>query len=168
MSSRRPITEQERADLVAYLDGELSGEEARAIEAKISLDPRVRAEAESLKKTWDLLDFLPKTEPSPSFTERTLSRVDPLAAPAEPAGEEGQAEVGRWLVLAGAWGLGLVVSAVAGYAMMRAMLPRVAGERELVRDLRLIENKRYYDQVDDFEFLEKLDHPDLFGDDTVP
>ncbi|MGL4555560.1 MAG: anti-sigma factor family protein, partial [Gemmataceae bacterium] len=54
-----PLTARERADLVAYLDGELSGEAAESMEAKLNLDPRMRAEAESLKKAWDLLDFLP-------------------------------------------------------------------------------------------------------------
>src|SRR3954451_13737717 len=56
------LSEQERADLVAYLDGELTGEAARALEAKITLDPQARAEAETLKRTWELLDFLPKPE----------------------------------------------------------------------------------------------------------
>jgi hypothetical protein len=35
----------------------------------------------------------------------------------------------------------------------------------LLRDLRLIENKRLYDLVDDANFLRLLDEPDLFGDD---
>jgi len=39
MSNPGPLDEQERADLVAYLDGELGGEAARALEAKLSLNP---------------------------------------------------------------------------------------------------------------------------------
>ena len=42
------------------------------------------------------------------------------------------------------------------------------GEKELVRDLRLIENKRFYDLVDDIDFLRQLDQPDLFGEETGP
>ena len=76
--SRPPLSDDERADLVAYLDGELSGEAAREIEARINLDPTVRAEVESLNRTWELLDYLPKPEPSPNFTERTLSRLVPV------------------------------------------------------------------------------------------
>src|SRR5205814_10335158 len=34
-----------------------------------------RAEAEALRRTWALLDFLPRPEPSTDFTTRTLSRV---------------------------------------------------------------------------------------------
>ncbi len=36
----------------------------------------------------------------------------------------------------------------------------------LVRDLRVIENMRQYDKVDDVRFLRQLDDPDLFGDDA--
>src|SRR5579875_3152629 len=80
MPQPSPFSEQERADLVAYLDGELSGEAARALEAKLSLDPAARAEAEALRRTWELLDFLPRPQPSPRFTHRTLERLSPLRA----------------------------------------------------------------------------------------
>ena len=39
-------------------------------------------------------------------------------------------------------------------------------EALLVRDLRLIEHKRLYDFVEDTHFLNLLDDPDLFGDDS--
>ena len=150
-----PLNEQERADLVAFLDGELSGEAARAVEAKISLDPRMRAEAESLKKAWELLDYLPKPEPTTDFTEKTLNRMKALRP-----GEERR----RWLWMGGAWAAVVAVAALGGYFGFRAASVPEPGERELTRDLRLIENKRYYDRVDDFDFVEKLDDPDLFGE----
>src|SRR5262249_40048474 len=62
MSKRRPLSEDERADLVAYLDGETTGDAKRAIEAKLNLDPVWRAEAASLKRTWNLLDYLPRPD----------------------------------------------------------------------------------------------------------
>ena len=37
---------------------------------------------------------------------------------------------------------------------------------DLTRDLRLIENKRLYDHVDDLDYLKSLDQPELFGDDA--
>jgi len=167
MSQPPPLSEQERADLVAYLDGELSGEAARAVEARISLDPRVRAEAESLKRTWDLLDFLPHPEPSPNFTQRTLSRVVPVR-PKVPAPRPTGARSRLWwrVALGVGWAAALLVAGLAGYGGYRALAPREPGERELVRDLRVIENKRFYDLVDDLHFLEQLDHPDLFGEDA--
>jgi anti-sigma factor RsiW len=163
MSNSSPLNEQERADLVAWLDGELEGEAARSLEAKLSLDPAARAEADALRKTWELLDYLPRPGPSASFTHRTLSRLVPAAA-ARPRPNRWQ----RWRrpVLGAGWAAALVLAAVGGYAgYNRFAPPREPGERELVRDLRLIENKRYYDCVEDIDFLRALDQPDLFGDD---
>ncbi len=80
------------ADLIAYLDGELDGPEAREVEARLALDPAARAKAEAYKKTFNLLDYLPRPEPSPDFATRTLTRVQPVlgspsgAAPPVPAG----------------------------------------------------------------------------------
>jgi anti-sigma factor RsiW len=162
MSNSSPLNEQERADLVAWLDGELKEEEARALEAKLSLNPAARAEADALRKAWELLDYLPRPGPSASFTNRTLSRLAPAPAGPRPAGWR------RWRrpVLGAGWAAALVLAAVAGYAgYNRLVPPREPGERELVRDLRLIENKRSYDLVEDIDFLRGLDQPDLFGDD---
>ena len=163
MPSSSPLNEQERADLVAWLDGELEGEAARALERKLSLDPAARDEADALRKTWELLDYLPRPEPSASFTHRTLSRLAPAQA-ARPRPTVWQ----RWRrpVLGAGWAAALVAAAVGGYAgYNRLAPPHEPGERDLVRDLRIIENKRYYDAVEDFDFLRALDQPDLFGDD---
>src|SRR5262249_15358697 len=63
------------ADLVAYLDGELDPADARRVEARLATDPEARAKATALKKTFDLLDYLPRPEPSPHFTTRTLPQL---------------------------------------------------------------------------------------------
>ncbi|MBN9518358.1 hypothetical protein J0H58_07550 [bacterium] len=68
------------AELVAYLDGELDPAAARRIEARIAADPKIRARAESLKRSYDLLDFLPKPEPSPAFASRTLDKLPAVRA----------------------------------------------------------------------------------------
>ena len=152
MSKR--LTDEERADLVAFLDGELTGEAARSIEARISLDPQTRAEAESLKRTWDLLDFLPRPEPSPSFTERTMSKLVPVVDAPRPA-------VPRFrrarVVLGAGWAAALLLSAWAGYAGYRAITPGVAGSSP---DPRLVENKRLGELAGVVELLEEPDHPD--------
>src|ERR1700676_4895709 len=69
------LSEDERADLVAYLDGELDEAASQDFEARLSREPQLRAEAEALKKTWELLDYLPRPEPSGGFTHRTLERL---------------------------------------------------------------------------------------------
>jgi anti-sigma factor RsiW len=149
------LSEQEQADLVAYLDGELTGEAARALEAKLSLNPAARTEAKTLRRTWELLDYLPRPQPSVSFTHRTLQRLTSVR------GDRGRA---RWWVLVAGWIAAMVLAGWAGYAGYTWVVPRTPGDRELLHDLRLIENKRYYDLVEDLDFWHALDTPELFGE----
>lgn len=79
------------ADLVAYLDGELDVEAARRVEARLAVDPQARARAAALQKTFDLLDCLPRPEPSPDFVRRTLERIVRVGAD-EPAGAADRAQ----------------------------------------------------------------------------
>src|SRR4051794_11131681 len=75
MADELPLSDEERAELVAYLDGELDEQTARSVEALLGRDARARAEAEALRRTWNLLDYLPRPEPSGDFTNRTMERL---------------------------------------------------------------------------------------------
>src|SRR5262245_64983731 len=79
------INEQRRDELTAYLDGELDESAAAAVEEKLRDDPALRREAETLKRTWELLDFLPQPEPSTDFASRTMSMAVPIPAVAPTA-----------------------------------------------------------------------------------
>src|SRR5215210_7089647 len=70
-----PLSEQDKAELVAYLDGELDEQATQAVEAKLATDADARAELDTLKQTWGMLDYLPKASPSPNFTNRTMERL---------------------------------------------------------------------------------------------
>ncbi len=137
MTENRPLTEEERTELVAFLDGELHGEAARDLEARLSRDPVVRAEADALKQAWDMLDYLPRPEPSPSFTHRTMERLEPLKTTAtQPKGWVVLRLVPRALLAAG-WAAAVVLAflgGVFGYQFYAARQP--PGDRELVRELR--------------------------------
>src|SRR5207248_669373 len=111
MTQSYPLNDKDRSDLIAYLDGELEGEAARAVEARISRDPAVRAEAESLKRTWDLLDYLPRPEPAPNFTHRTL---DKLSTHATRAALRQKRPLRRWLYGTG-WAAAVVLVGLVGY-----------------------------------------------------
>ena len=161
MPDQPPLNDEEQADLVAYLDGQLDDDKARQVAARLSLDPRVRAEADALNRAWELLDYLPRAEPSPSFTHRTLERVSVLRPAARPLRRRR-----RWALALG-WAAGVLLAAAAGFAGVAFLLPHDRTDEELVRDLRVIENKRLYDPVDDLEFLRARDHPDLFGEDNT-
>src|SRR5579875_558227 len=118
MTESSHLSEQERADLVAYLDGELTGEASRALEAKLSLDPSARAEADALRRTWELLDFLPRPQPSPRFTHRTLERLSPLRAD-----EQQRRQRWRTRCLGLGWAAALLFTAWGGYAGYNWLLP---------------------------------------------
>jgi anti-sigma factor RsiW len=160
MADRQPLTDKERAELVAYLDGELHGAAARAMEARLNLYPEVRAEAESLRRAWDMLDFLPRPEASPHFTERTISRILPVP------GAEIRTPPPQSFVVPILWAAAVVTAFLGGWAAYEWLIPHEPGERELVQDLRIIENFRLYEQADDIDFVRQLDQSELFRDEV--
>lgn len=172
-------------ELVAYLDGELDPKATEAMATKLSLDAKLRAEADSLQRAWDILDVLPKPTPSVSFTTKTISQAIPvpsgtqptLLAPVAsgsrptmpaPVALPTKAGLGFWVaaaVLIGAAGLG-------GY-VGHALVAPPKGERDLeaqmmkdmsIKDLSVLKNARLFHYVEDLEYIKQLDSPDLFGD----
>lgn len=178
----------EDAELIAYLDGELDLAEARAVEARLARDSSARNKAEAYKKTFDLLDFLPRTEPSADFATKTLTKLLPVidadsppspsssdvtqvhlpstpsqsavAFPPQPAGNPWLGGV-AWL-LAG-------VLAVAGGFVVRAFVgpgesTATPTQTEPIADAdkSVIDSLPLYVGVDDLDFAKRLDSPDLF------
>ena len=62
-SNAMPLNEDEKAELVAYLDGELDEAATQQVEAKIATDPELRAELDAMKQTWGMLDYPAQGEP---------------------------------------------------------------------------------------------------------
>ena len=165
-----PLNEEEKAELVAYLDGELDEAATQAVEAKVAADPDARAELDALKQTWGMLDFLPKTSPSTNFTHRTLERLTLENVPASktmpmPGGGT------PWLTTAG-WAAALLLAVSGGYLATTFFWPVPAtpepipdADLPLVRHLRVVEKLRLYENADDLDFVKKLNDPDLFGED---
>src|SRR5262245_23411227 len=133
------LSEQDRDDLVAYLDGELDEDTARQLEAKLSLDPEAGAEADALEQTWGLLDYLPRPEPSPSLTHRTLERLAVGTSSIQ------RSAASRWLVRLG-WAAAVLVAIGAGLWIASVLWPARQGE--------------------DAEFLHALGQPELFGEEV--
>src|SRR5436305_7942755 len=130
MSNPSPLSDKDRADLVAYLDGDpsLDRETARKIETRISLDPTLRAEADTLKRTWDLLDYLPRAAPSPNFTHDTL---DKIATRETRKALRQTRRRPRWLWGAG-WAAAVLVVGLAGYLVTVSLFPPRPTEQDLV------------------------------------
>jgi negative regulator of sigma E activity len=72
----QPLPPEEQENLSAYLDQELDEAGTEQVTAALSRRPEVRKEADSLRKTWELLDYLPRPKAPQSFTEQTLTRLN--------------------------------------------------------------------------------------------
>lgn len=163
----------EDMDLVAYLDGELDRDSAKDVEARLALDPTARTRAEELKKTYDLLEYLPKPEPSANFTERTLTRIE-LPVPSTPAtatvptgSSPVQVAHTGWYVVP-LWFVLLAAMLSLGYASRMLLEDQFTSADDLAfTDIRVIEHLPLYLGVDDFAFLKRLEESDLFPDDQA-
>jgi anti-sigma factor RsiW len=165
--SDRPITDEEREELTAFLDGEADAAVRDKIEARLNQDPALRAEADAMRRTWELLDQLPRPEPAQDFTSRTLSRLSAVgSAPTITLGTPAFWHRVPWSRVA-AVTLALAIGWFAATAWQRREpRPLRADDPVLVHDLRLIENLPLYVPVETLDYLSALDQPERFGTDT--
>ncbi|RMG94598.1 MAG: hypothetical protein D6705_15780 [Deltaproteobacteria bacterium] len=71
-STPAPLDEDQ---IAAYVDGELSPEEAAAVEARLADDPDARAEVEDLRRMLRIVSDLPAVEPPPDFADRVVRKL---------------------------------------------------------------------------------------------
>jgi hypothetical protein len=154
------LTPDERADLVAYVDGELPEGHARTIATKLTKSATARREVEMLQKTWELLDYLPLPQVTEKFSEKTLSQIRRL-----------ESQAGKWDPLLATWFsrlgrlavyllLGLIFFGL-GYSVTRWVWPDQT--ERLVRDLTLADHLDEYLEIGTFEFLTRLAESAEFG-----
>src|SRR6516162_5620423 len=122
MAKHSPLTDEEREKLVADLGGELDAQTARAVEMRISRDPRFRAEMEGLRRTWELLEFLPQAEPSPTFSSRTLSSISVLRPSPRPRFLR-DPTLRRWSVGL-AWVAAILIAFILGFSGVQSLAKR--------------------------------------------
>jgi hypothetical protein len=162
-NEKQRLSPAERANLVAYIDGELNEAEARAIATKLTQSVTARRELESLEKTWELLDLLPRPQPTTEFTAKTLTLVKQLAARDDRlfsvAGRTAQ-HLTRVLVLA----LSSVLTLAIAYAATRWLWPDPTARLE--RELSLAEHLDEYIDIGSFDFLKLLDDSPEFKDEV--
>jgi anti-sigma factor RsiW len=158
------LTQEERANLVAFLDGELSEVDSRSISAKMAGSPAVRREIELLQRTWDLLDILPRPRAPEDLLTRTVSLASAETLPDDrlvATLHRALARVGRVIALA------LIAAGgfAAAYAGTRWAWPdRTA---RLARELSIVERLDAYRQVERLEYVEQLDQLSNFHE-TAP
>jgi anti-sigma factor RsiW len=184
MADPLPPDEPIDAELIAYLDGELDEHSAKDMERRIDQEPKLKAAADGYKRTWELLDYLPQPDPSPTFTTRTVDRMavlrpaqasvsltmssvtsPPAQATVAPANRAG---TWRWVGVAAAavllFLLGYGISGVSSHKHAQPDEREV--EEQMARDLRVLDHWNLYQYGDDVTFVETLARPDYFGDDA--
>jgi hypothetical protein len=153
-ADQQRLTPNERANLVAYLDGELGEAEARQLVTKLTQSATARREVEKLEQTWELLEYLPRPDAPPDLASRTLG----LARQEDRRGSRFDSAAGRSARLAARAALALVVVVAAGglgYLATARLWPDPSAR--LARDLTLAERLPEYRDVGSLEFLRKLD-----------
>lgn len=162
MSSERTTTtqlDQTDEELVAYLDGELAADERGRLERRLADDQAFRTRLKALQRTWDALDLLGRADPDEGFTRTTVELVAVKAA-ADVQDETARTARRRtWGFVA--WGAGALSAAVAGYFVLSHRLGQE--DRELVRDLPVIERVDEYRSADSLEFVKALEESGLFA-----
>lgn len=148
------LTANDRANLVAYLDGELTEAESQSIATKLTHSTTARHEVDGLEKTWELLDYLARPKASPDLTTQTLTEVRRL----DERGGQMLATAGtatRRAAQVAALLLALAAATGVGYALARWAWPDPTAR--LARDLSIAEHLDEYRDVPSFEFLQHLD-----------
>ncbi len=173
-----PVDDPQREELIAFLDGELDESATQQMEERLAADPRLRREVEQMKRTWELLDFLPQPEPSPGFASKTLEQLSLVVPSAPPATTKATLPTTTVAIpLRNPWPKRVAIAAAAaavlaiGYFLPGPFLkkpppPLSDNEREqlMARDLRVVEQLPLYQLGDDMTFVTGLDQPDLFGE----
>jgi hypothetical protein len=153
--------EQQLEEIVAYLDGELSGDESARVERRLASDEDFRQQLQSVERAWTALDELPMTTVDDRFSRTTLSMV------VEAAAEELRAKTRalpiarrrRWLATL----FGAAAAAAFGFLVFR--LAWQNPNEALLADLPVIDNVDIYSQFQDLAFLRRL-HDEL-GDELA-
>ncbi|HET6879128.1 MAG TPA: hypothetical protein VFI31_03170 [Pirellulales bacterium] len=158
MTDIQPDPSELRERLVAYLDGELDGASARAVEKLVAREPQVERELRQLERAWQLLDRLPRAELDPSFTRSTVEMVA-LAVEEEqrPSASSGRLRAAQSLLV-------LTILAVAGFSAVRFWPD---ANHQLLRDLPILEHLEAYRQTSSIDFLRRLEKASLFADERV-
>src|SRR5262245_60905104 len=165
MTEHPDITDADRDELVAYLDGELDAAGQQRVETRLSLEPKVRAEVDALKKTWEMLDYLPRAEPTAEFSVRTVEAMSALRP------TSGGRQLQKWARSA-AWAAAVVAAGVLGFLLPGTSANKPVPPVELENDPLYTQNPRVVAHLPLYlaagtpDYLNALDTPELFGEEA--
>lgn len=151
------LTAQQRANLVAYLDGELDDAETAEIESVLAHSAVARNDVEHLARTYDLLDLLPRAKASQEFTERTMATARMADVRPDITQSEWYQRARRGSVLL-VWTLTMVAVSSISFVATKKLVHNDADV--FVRDFEVINRLDAYQEVESVEFLEVLTGPE--------
>jgi anti-sigma factor RsiW len=147
-------------ELVAYLDGELGDAECNRVELQLATDPPLRQYAETLDRTWQLLDSLEDATASGEFTRKTLSSLQTLTtddeAPDQKSIQEKILRIARVpLLQIGLWAIAGFLGCSAGLLLSRIVRPAKvnSADTQILRQLDLLLEYQKIRPVPSAEFL---------------
>ena len=158
--TRQQRLEAIHEEIVAYLDGELTPEQAARVESRLADRPDYQKRLQDMQQAWDLLDSLPQVDVDESFSRSTLEIVA-LSAEEDLQGTRSSSATShrrQWFSRLGY----TLISAAAGLALAVWLTPRA--QDKWLQDLPVIENVDMYLHIDSVEFLKSLHEEDLFKD----
>ncbi len=172
----QPELELVDEQLTAYLDGELTAQEATALEQSLVVNEKLRLRLAELRKAYDLLDEIPETPHNQRFTKSTMELVIKDLSTAEPsASPVPTKDLDRidWL----AWPRVLVLfCALAAAGSLSALAISFMNHRSELSKLGLYAGIRGLHDVNDLEIAIKLSQEtevmavlkERFGEEVVP
>lgn len=157
------LSAEQRDDLVAYLDGELPDTKAQDIDKVLARSEVARHEVEALARTWEMLDVLPTPKAPPEFTERTMTTLKVAEVPFDITEQPWFAYLKRAAVAA-VWIVVLGVSGLLGYQVTNEWIENPS--KQMLTDLPTLQNLDLYQEVESFDFLDKLQKNKVFDEAT--
>ncbi len=146
--------------LVAYLDGEVDADVAKAVEERLARDADFRKTLNQLERSWDLLNDLPQPTIDEAFTKTTVEMV---AVQMSQEVEKEQSSATRKKQLWPLFTIAIVLACLPlGFLARRHFLE--SPDEQLIEDLPVIERVDVYQHIDDLHFLEQLNSEGLFDE----
>ena len=152
------LTSEQRANLVAYLDGELEDYPSQEIDRILARSEVARHEVEALSRVWEMLDILPCPKASSTFTERTMSTLQLAESPRRLSNQPWLASVQRAGTVV-MWASALTLCAAVGFFAAFEWYPNP--NRELLEELPVVRRLNDYEEIQSIEFLRQLDQSGL-------
>ncbi len=150
-------------ELVAYLDGELDDHESTRLERKLAENPPLRGYAETLDRTWQLLDSLGEATASGEFTQKTLASLESVSLDDEDSVKTAGSMWRR--VMAGIPLLQIILWTSAGFlgcsvGLLMSRAPRTqkadTDDIQILRNLDLLKDYPKIYPIPSAEFLQKI------------